>query len=210
MKFIQGQNRDQAHLFPTSLNDAIEDDNVVRIIDMFVDSLDLQQFGFKTIFPDNGRPAYHPADLLKLFIYGYMNRMRSSRELEKECKRNIEMMWLIRCLKPDHNTIANFRRDNPKAIKKVFRSTVQVAKQFNLIGGMLMAGDSTRFRAQNSKKNNFNQNKIDRHIAYIDKKPEQYHQQLAQQDGDEKEQTNSMSKTLPQKTGHCRASFRDI
>ena len=94
MKFIQGQDRDQAHLYPTSLNDAIEDDNVVRIIDMFVDSLDLQQFGFKTIFLDNGRPAYHPADLLKLFIYGYMNRMRSSRELEKECKRNIEMMCL--------------------------------------------------------------------------------------------------------------------
>jgi transposase len=204
MKFIQGQDRDQAHLFPTSLDQAIETDNVVRVIDMFVDHLNLEEFGFKTIFPDNGRPAYHPADLLKLFIYGYMNRIRSSRELEKECKRNIEIMWLIRCLKPDHNTIANFRRDNPKAIKKVFRSTVQIAKQFNLIGGMLMAGDSTKFRAQNSKKNNFNQNKINRHIAYIDHKLEQYHQQLAGQDGDEKEQTKKDIDKHNQRKDHYR------
>ena len=105
---------------------------------------------------ENGRPAYHPADLLKLFIYGYLNKIRSSRDLEKECKRNIEVMWLLKCLKPDHNTIANFRKENPKAIKKVFRTTVQIARHFDLIGGKLIAGDSTKFRAQNSKKNNFN------------------------------------------------------
>jgi len=94
--------------------------------------------------------------------------VRSSRDLEKECKRNIEVMWLLKCLKPDHNTISNFRQDNEKAIRKVFRATVQIAKHFDLIGGKLIAGDSTRLRAQNSKKNNYNQAKIDRHVAYID------------------------------------------
>jgi hypothetical protein len=100
-----------------------------------------------------GHPAYHPSDLLKLFIYGYLNKIRSSRDLEKECKRNIELMWLIKCLRPDHNTIANFRKDNPKAIKRVFRTTVQIAKHFDLIGGKLIAGDSTKLRAQNRRDN---------------------------------------------------------
>ncbi len=139
-------------------------------------------------FIENGRPAYHPADLLKLFIYGYLNKIRSSRDLEKESKRNIEVMWLLGCLKPDHNTIANFRRDNPKAIKKVFRTTVQIAKHFDLIGGRLIAGDSTKLRAQNSKKNNFNQAKIDRQIAYIDNKLEEYTRALSEHDGDNEEQ----------------------
>ncbi len=143
----------------------------------------MAEMKFKTEFVDNGRPAYHPKDLLKLYIYGYLNRVRSSRELEKECKRNIEVMWLLKNLHPDHNTISNFRRDNPKAVKKVFRATVQIAKNFNLIGGKLVAGDSTKFRAQNSKKNNFNQKKIDRHIAYIENKIDGYNQQLSEADG---------------------------
>lgn len=152
-----------------------------------MDSLDLNDFGFKVDFDENGRPAYRPSDLLKLYIYGYLNRTRSSRSLEKESKRNIEVMWLLRCLIPDHNTISNFRRDNPKAIKKVFRQTVQLAKHFNLIGGKLLAGDGTKLRAQNSKKNNFNQKKIDRHIAYIDRKLSEYEKALAESDGDKKE-----------------------
>jgi transposase len=184
MKFIQGHNRNQINLFPVSLDQSIDPDNEVRIIDLFVESLSIKDYGFRTVFPENGRPAYHPADLLRLFIYGYLNKIRSSRDLEKECKRNIEVMWLLKCLKPDHNTIANFRRDNPKAIKKVFRTTVQIAKHFDLIGGKLVAGDSTKLRAQNSKKNNFNQAKIERHIAYIDNKLEEYTRTLAEHDGD--------------------------
>lgn len=113
-----------------------------------------------------------------------MNKVRSSRDLEKECKRNIEVMWLLNTLKPDHNTISNFRRDNPKAIKKVFRGTVKMAQQFNLIGGRLIAGDSTKFRAQNSKKNNYTQKKIERHLEYIDNKLEEYTAALAESDGD--------------------------
>jgi transposase len=188
MKFIQGHNRTQINLFPVSLDQSINPDNEVRMIDLFVDSLSIKDYGFRTDFTENGRPAYHPSDLLKLFIYGYMNKVRYSRDLEKECRRNIEVMWLLKCLKPDHNTIANFRRDNPKAIKKVFRATVQVAKHFDLIGGKLIAGDSTKLRAQNSKKNNFNQAKIDRHIAYIDNRLEEYSRALAENDGDNRQQ----------------------
>ena len=187
MKFIQGHNRNQINRFPVSLDQSIDPDNEVRIIDLFVDSLSIKDYGFRMDYIENGRPAYHPSDLLKLFIYGYMNKLRSTRDLEKECKRNIEVMWLLKCLRPDHNTIGNFRKDNHKAIKKVFRSTVQIAKHFDLIGGKLIAGDSTKLRAQNSKKNNYNQTKIDRHVAYIDNKLEEYAKALAENDGDNKQ-----------------------
>jgi transposase len=206
MKFIQGHDRTQTHLFPVSLDQSIDPDNEVRLIDLFVDSLPLTDFGFKMEFVENGRPAYHPGDLLKLFIYGYLNKARSSRDLEKECKRNIEVMWLLRHLQPDHNTIANFRRDNPKAIKKVFRATVQTAEHFNLIGGKLIAGDSTKLRAQNSRKNNFNQKKIDRHIAYIDNRLEEYYRVLAVEDGD----NNEIIQQEIEKHNHRKDQYRKI
>lgn len=202
MKFIQGQNRDQTYLFPVSLNEAVAPENEVRLIDVFVDSLKLEEFGFKTDFIENGRPAYHPADLLKLFIYGYLNQVRSSRKLEKECRRNIEVMWLLRNLAPDHNTISNFRRDNPRAIKKVFRETVRIAQHFNLIGGALIAGDSTKLRAQNSKKNNFNQKKIDRHLEYIENKLAEYQKALAENDGDKEEIKKEIAKQNQRKNGY--------
>ena len=131
MKFIKGTNRYQVEICTRCLDETIENENEVRLIDLFVDSLNLKDFGFDMEFVDNGRPAYHPADLLKLFIYGYLNKIRSSRDLEKECKRNIELIWLLKGLQPDHNTISNFRRDNPKAIKSVFRATVKKAKHFD-------------------------------------------------------------------------------
>jgi len=139
MKFLQGEHRSQIHLFTNSLDNIISSDNEVRVIDVFVNSLKLSEYGFKTDYIENGRPAYHPGDLLKLFIYGYLNRIRSSRALEKECARNIELMWLMRRLTPDHNTISNFRKNNPKAIRKVFRATVELAKHFDLIGATLIA-----------------------------------------------------------------------
>lgn len=203
MKYIQGQNREQTYLFPVSLDSAIDENNEVRLIDVFVGSLNLEEFGFKVDYIENGRPAYHPADLLKLYIYGYLNRVRSSRSLEKECKRNIEVMWLLKNLRPDHNTISNFRRDNPKAIKRVFHQTVKIARHFNLIGGTLIAGDSTKFRAQNSKKNNFNQKKIDRHLEYIENKLKEYNQAMAENDGDSKKQIeNEIEKQNQRKAGY--------
>ena len=188
MRFIEGTDRRQAALFPVSLDDRIDSDNEVRNIDAFVDSLDLEKMGFKVHFPENGRPAYHPSVLLKLFIYGYMNRIRSSRMLERECSRNLELMWLLHSLAPDHNTIANFRKNNPEAIKRVFRATVELAKAHSLIGGKIIAGDGTKLRAQNSKKNNYNHKKIKRHIEYIDRKLEEYNAELAKADGDSEKQ----------------------
>ncbi len=205
MKYIKGQNRAQATLFPVSLDDAVAAENEVRLIDAFVDHLHLPEFGFKVDHTENGRPAYHPADLLKLYIYGYLNKVRSSRDLEKECRRNIEVMWLLKCLKPDHNTIANFRRDNPRAIKKVFRETVRIARYFNLIGGTLIAGDSTKLRAQNSKKNNYNQKKIDRHLEYIENKLAEYEKALAESDGDQrKEIEQEIDKQNQRKQGYLK------
>src|SRR6202165_5109111 len=187
MQFIEGKDRTQSILFPESLDQIISPDNEVRIIDLFIESINLADFRFVIKTTKEGRPAYHPKDLLKLFVYGYLNHMRSSRQLEKECKRNIELLWLMKELAPDHNTISNFRRDNEKAIRKVFRHTVSIAKHFNLIGGTLVAGDSTKLRAQNSKKNNFNEAKIERHLAYIDARLDEYNKALADADDDNKQ-----------------------
>ena len=187
MRYIQGQSRDQLQLFPVMLDEAISANNETRSIDLFVDGLDLHEMGFKNAKASiEGRPSYKPSDLLKLYIYGYMNRTRSSRELEKETHRNIELMWLLGGLTPDHNTISNFRRDNPDAIKKVFQATVSTAQSLNLIGGLIIAGDSVKLRAQNSKKNNYNQDKIDRHKAYIDKKLEEHNAALEMADEPQK------------------------
>lgn len=188
MKYIIGKDRQQTAIFPVSMEEAINKDHEVRIIDLFVDSLNIEKMGFSVDYGENGRPAYHPKDLLKLYIYGYLNRIRSSRELEKETKRNIEVIWLLKGLSPDHNTISNFRRDNPKAIKRVFRATVAIAKSFELIGGKLLAGDSTKLRAQNSKKNNFNPKKIERHLEYIEGKLSEYETQLSNSDQDKRYQ----------------------
>jgi transposase len=187
MQFIQGKNRTQSILFTESLDQIISSDNEACMIDLFVESINLSDFKFIIKTTKEGRPAYHPKDLLKLFVYGYLNHIRSSRQLEKECKRNIELLWLMKELTPDHNTISNFRRDNEKAIRKVFRHTVSIAKHFDLIGGTLVAGDSTKLSAQNSKKNNFNEGKIERHLAYIDAKLDEYNKALADADEDNKQ-----------------------
>ena len=187
MEYLQKQSRTQLTLYTTCLDDMVGPDNTVRAIDGFVNGLDLEKLGFATIAPQ-GRPPYDPADLLKLYIYGYMNRMRSSRRLELECGRNIEVIWLLGNLSPDHNTIARFRKDNPKAIKRAFRATVSMARNHDLIGAALIAGDSTKLRAQNSKKNNYSKKKVARHIEYIDKKLAEHARETADADGDRKEE----------------------
>jgi len=175
MEYIQGKPRSQLIFIESSLEEKIEADNPVRIIDTFVNHLKLADLGFThSRHASEGRPPYNPVDLLKLFIYGYINKIRSSRLLEKECKRNVEVMWLLNELIPDHNTIANFRRDNVKAIKLVFRKMVTMCKRLDLIGGEVIAIDGTKLRAQNSKKNNYNQKKIDDHLAYIESRLHEY------------------------------------
>ena len=175
MDYIQGIPRTQIVLIESSLDERIGQDNPVRIIDAFVNSCKLDELGFThTRRAAEGRPPYHPGDLLKLFIYGYLNRIRSSRMLEKECSRNLELMWLLNELTPDHNTIANFRKDNPQAIKSVFRKMVTMCKQLDLISGKVVATDGTKLRAQNSKKKNYNQKKIDDHLEYIENRLHEY------------------------------------
>ena len=161
MRYIQGVSREQRILFPESVDEYIAEDNPIKFIDAFVDSLDLSELGFKHAEPElTGRPPYNPADLLKLYIYGYLNRIRSTRSLEKETKRNLELMWLLSKLAPDFKTIADFRKDNKKAIRAVCREFILLCKKLSLFGGEVVAIDGSRFKAVNSKKRNLNESKI--------------------------------------------------
>jgi transposase len=183
MKYIEGFNRKQAILFPQCLDELIPPDAEVRIIDQFVDALPLKDLGFCQQVPvEEGRPMYHPSDLLKLYIYGYLNRIRTSRLLERECARNIELMWLLKGLRPCFRTIAGFRSEHPDAFRSTFRHFVGGLNRTGLLGRKTVAIDGTKFRAVNSKKNNYNQKKIDRHLAYIDQKINNYLQELHEGD----------------------------
>jgi len=178
-----GTDRNQLLLLPPSLDELIGDDNPAKVIDAFVDSFDIKEADFKNSIPaEKGCPPYNPADLLKLYLYGYLNRIRSSRKLEKECIRNIEVIWLLNQLRPKYRTIAYFREHNLTAIKNVFRQFVVMMKKWDLIAGDLLAVDGSKFRAVNSKKNNYNQQKIQRHLGYIDQKTEEYLKELDEND----------------------------
>jgi len=180
MDHIHGHDRNQIKMI--SLDQMVEKQSMVRVIDAFVDMLELEQFGFSYFkLNSEGRPPFHPATLMKLYLYGYQNSIRSCRKLEKACTNNIEMMWLINEQRPHYKTIGNFRKDNPKAFKGVFRYFVALLKDWKLIDGKTIAIDSFKIRAQNSLKNNFNQRKVKRHIDYIDKKIAEYEQALDQE-----------------------------
>jgi transposase len=186
MKYVEGFNRNQAVLFPQCIDEMISPDAEVRIIDAFAESLPLKELGFMDQVPvEDGRPMYHPKDMLKLNVYGYLNRIRTSRQLERECTRNVELMWLLKGLHPCFRTIAGFRSEHPEAFRNTFRHFVSGLNRSGLLGRKTVAIDGTKFRAVNSKKNNFNQKKIDRQLAYIDEKIAQYMQEL--DEGDVKE-----------------------
>ena len=175
MSFIQGTPRQQALLFPDVIDDYIGEDNPVRFIDAFVDGLSLEALGFDRFVPEaTGRPPYDPGDLLKLYLYGYINRLRSSRKLERECTRNVEVMWLLRKLRPDFKTVSDFRKDNRKAFKGVFRQFTLLCKKLDLLGGELIAIDGSKFKAVNSSDRNFSRAKLERKIKEIDEKVEKY------------------------------------
>lgn len=187
MAHIEGADRSQTLLLPEAVDDYVGADNPVRFIDAFVDELDLEKAGFARVNSKaTGRPGYHPADLLKLYIYGYLNRIRSSRRLEAETHRNIEIIWLLKRLQPDFKTIADFRRDNRKAFKQVFREFVALCRQLDLFGRELLAVDGTRIKAVNNKDRNFTKASLKKLIEQSDERLEKY---LAQLDaGDAKEQ----------------------
>lgn len=179
MAYIEGQDRGQTTLFPEKIDDYISDDSTVRVIGEYVEQLDLVKLKFtKATCPKLGRPPYNPKDLLKLYIYGYLNRIRSSRRLEHEAARNIEVIWLLRKLKPDFKTIADFRKDNKKALKAVFREFTRLCDGWDLFGKELVAIDGSKFRACNSKKNNYSDKKLKRQIKYIEEKINKYMQEL--------------------------------
>ena len=175
MAYITGFDRKQAQLFPTCIEELIPELAEVRIIDMYVNTMDMTQLGFKADDPDdNGRPGYHPRDMFKLYMYGYLNRIRTSRLLERECGRNIELMWLLKGLTPCFRTIAGFRSENPEAFRNVFSTLVGQLNGLKLIGGKTVAIDGSKFRAVNSKKNNYNTRKVKRHLDRIDEKIDEY------------------------------------
>ena len=164
-RFVAGIDRSQSTLFPECLDDWIDEDNPVRAVDAFVDAVDLGELGFDGVVPEaTGRPSYHPSVLLKLYIYGYLNRVQSSRRLEREAGRNVEVMWLMGRLVPDHKTIADFRKDNGRAIRKVCTRFVGLCREMGLLSAASVAIDGSKFKAVNNRDKNFTRAKMDRRI----------------------------------------------
>src|ERR1700716_2777400 len=179
-RFVQGLDRGQSTLFPECLEDWIGEDNPVRVIDVFVDELDLAELGFNGVDPEaTGRPSYHPSVLLKLYIYGYLNRVQSSRRLEREAGRNVEVMWLTGRLVPDHKTIADFRRDNGRAIRQVCARFVVLCRTMGLFAEEAsVAIDGSEFKAVNNRDKNFTRAKMERRLAQIEESVARYLSQL--------------------------------
>lgn len=184
MQYIQGSNRNQTYF--TTLDDQVTGNNTVRLMDAFVDKLDLEKLGFNnTIHKSEGRPPYAAAVLLKLYLYGYLNKIRSSRKLEKECSRNVELQWLLQDLQPNYHTIADFRKLHAVPLQSMFRLYVQFLCDAGLVGKTTIAVDGSKFKAVNSKKNNYNQKKIDKHRQFIEDKAQKYLEELDELDQQE-------------------------
>jgi transposase len=201
MRYVQGKNRDQSTLFPAVIDDYITEDNPVRFIDYFVDEkLDLVELGFTYSEPkETGRMPYNPADNLKLYLYGYLNRIRSSRRLEAETHRNIELLWLIRSLHPDFKTIADFRKDNRKAIRTVCRAFTLLCREQGLFDLEFFAIDGSKFSAVAHKSKAFTKNKLNELVQEIDQYVDEYLETLDKNDDDEKEVTKPTAEQLQQK-----------
>src|SRR3974390_2900416 len=204
-RFVEGVDRTQSTLFPECLEDWICEDNPVRAIDVFADCLDLAQLGFGGVDPEaTGRPSYHPLVLLKLYIYGYLNRVQSSRRLEREAGRNVEAMWLTGRLVPDHKTIADFRKDNGPAIRKVCARVVALWRELGLLTSASVAIDGSKFKAVNTRDKNFTRAKMERRLAQIDESVARYLGQLDTADLQEP------SEALAAKTTHLKEKLAKL
>jgi transposase len=169
-RFVSGMDRGQSTLLPECLDDFIDESNPVRVIDAFVDALYLGKLGFDGVIPEaTGRPSYHPSLLLKLYIYGYLNRVQSSRRLEREAGRNVEVMWLLGRLVPDHKTIADFRKDNGPALRKVCARFVQLCREMGLLTTASIAIDGSKFKAVNNRDKNFTRAKVELRRAQLER-----------------------------------------
>ena len=197
--FIEGEDRHQATLFPERLDDYVGEDSAVRVIDVFIDDLDISGLGFKSEPNDTGRPAYHPTTMLKLYVYGYLNRVQSSRRLEREAQRNVEMMWLTGRLAPDFKTIADFRKNNGEAIRLVCREFVMLCRKLNLFADAFVAIDGSKFKAVNNRDRNFTKAKMRRRLQQIDESIERYLGQIASADRQDSEVAQAKAQRLEDK-----------
>ena len=209
MEFIQGSNRQQSYF--SSLEEQVSSANAVRLMDAFVDKLDLLQLGFTSIVhKSEGRPPYAPGVILKLYLYGYLNKIRSSRKLEKECSRNIELQWLLQNLRPNYHTIADFRKVHSQALQNMFRLYVQFLSEAGLLGKTTIAVDGSKFKAVNGKKNNYNQKKIDKHRQFIEDKTTKYLLELDELDKQENTKDELSIKKEKIKQGLAKLKERTI
>ena len=213
-RFVEGENRQQMILLPDCLDDYVVEDNPVRVIDAFIDELDLAALGFEGILPaTTGRPAYHPATLLKIYLYGYLNRIQSSRRLERETQRNIELMWLTGRLMPDFKTIADFRKDNGAAIRAVCRQFVVLCHQLNLFTEAGVAIDGSKFKAVNNRDKNFTLNKIQKRMEQVEASIDRYLAAMDTADRQEGEVAQAKSVRLKDKIASLKQQmqqFREI
>ena len=204
-RFVEGVERGQSTLFPDCLEDWIYEDNPVRAIDVFVDQIDLAELRFSGVDPEaTGRPSYHPSVLLKLYIYGYLNRVQSSRRLEREAGRNVEVMWLTGRLAPDHKTIADFRKDNGAAIRKVCARFVALCRKLGLLTNASVAIDGSKFKAVNNRDKNFTRAKMERRLAQIEESVARYLSQLDTADRQEP------SEALAVRTAHLKEKLAKL
>ena len=183
--FIEGEDRTQATLFPERIDDYVGEDSPVRVVDVFIDDLDVSGLGFRTEPNATGRPSYHPKMMLKLYVYGYLNRVQSSRRLEREAQRNVELMWLTGRLAPDFKTIADFRKDNGEAIRLVCREFVMLCRKLGLLNNTLVAIDGSKFKAVNNRDKNFTRAKMKRRLAEVEASVDRYLTQLTEVDATE-------------------------
>jgi transposase len=210
--FIEGCDREQLVLFPDRLGDWISEDHPVRVIDAFVDALDLAASGFqRTAAAGTGRPGYHPSVLLKLFVYGYLNRVPSSRRLELEAARNVEVMWLTGRLVPDHKTIADFRKDNGAAIRKVCARFVEIARRVGVLSGGVVAIDGSKFKAVNHRDRNFTAGKVKLRISHLEESAAGYLEEMARIDRQEAHQIHATKVTrIEEKLARIRQEVRRL
>jgi len=210
-RFIDGEDRMQQTLLPNSLEDYVNEENPVRVIEVFIDELDLAALGFVGMTPAaTGRPAYHPATLLKIYLYGYLNRIQSSRRLEREAQRNIELMWLTGRLSPDFKTIADFRKDNGAAIRAVCRQFVVLCRRLNLFAQAVVAIDGSKFKAVNNRDKNFTVAKVGKRMEQVDASIARYLRALDQADREEGDVAEAKSLRLKEKIAGLRRQMQAL
>jgi transposase len=210
-RFVEGEDRLQAALLPHCLDDYVTEDNPVRVIEAFIDELDLAILGFEGVVPETtGRPAYHPATLLKIYLYGYLNRVQSSRRLERETRRNVEVMWLTGRLSPDFKTIADFRKDNGPAISATCKQFVMLCRRLELFSEALVAIDGSKFKAVNNRDKNFTPNKIQRRMEQIEASIDRYLSALETADRQEGEVAQAKAVRLKDKIAALKEQLQEF